>query len=357
MQTTTAVHSQEENARMLTKNTQRETSAAFAVMMYAQLLCMSALRLLPIASTASWISLLCVVPPAAGLYFLSAAAVKRLHAESRLLRVISGIFALLFFTDMAVNLFALTELVSAYVLPEAKRLPLALFAALPVAFLTGGRAHGGAARAAYLLRGFFLLAVAVCFLFALPEGNTGYLYPLLGYGAEQTARGAMYMTGGVWSVSALPLLAHRPGDSIKKSLHTAVHPLLSMLLLALLLLSYACLLPSPLLPGDWGYVLRLQLLMEMSPNTLAWSLMLISRMLLFLTAFASSGDFARQLLCKAMQKRRVPLWPLALVSVPAALLGAARAGKMLAYALPLRFLLAVFLSVALLFAHGKKAKA
>ena len=344
MQTTTSVHSPLDHARMLIKNTQRETSAALAVNLYAQLLCMSALRLLSIASTASWISLLLIVPAAVGAYFLSAFAVKKKSCPRG---VLAG-FALLFWMDMAVQLFALTELVCAYVLPQAPRSAVVLFAAFSVTLLMGGRAHGGAARAAYLLRGFFLLAVIVCFLFSVRESNTGFLYPILGYGAGQTARGAVYMLGGVWSIAALPVIAHNKGDGVRKNLHTAVHPLLSLLLLTLLLFSYACLLPSPLLPGDWGFVLRLQLLMEMSPNTLAWSLMLISRMLLFLTAFSVSGDFARLLLCHAFKKRRVPLWPMALCCVPVSILGVARVESVLSNLLTLRFPLAVILVLTLL---------
>ena len=357
MKTQTTVHSPKDNARMLKKSAQHELSAALAVNLYAQLLCMSALRLLSVSSTSSWISLLLSLPAGAGLYALSAWAVKRQQSDGKTARAVYALLALMFAADMAINLLSVTELVGAYVLPDAPRTLIVLLTALPVAFLMGGRAHGGAARAAYLLRGFFLLAVAVCFFFALPGGNTGFLYPLLGYGGGQTLRGAVYMTGGLWSAAALPVLAHEKGESIGQNLRTALHPLLSVLILTGVLLSYAYLLPAPLLPGDWGFVLRLQMLMEMSPNTLAWSLMLISRMLLFLTGFAAAGDFARMLLCRACCRRRVPLWPLAAAGIPVALLGVARADKMLALLLPLRFPLALGLTLALIFARGKKETA
>jgi len=350
-ETQTPVHSPEESARMLRRSTQRETSAALAVSLYAQLLCMSALRLLSVSSTASWISLLLTLPAGIGIYFLSALTVRRqsVHDAERIgMRMILAAFALLFFTDMALCLFAMTELVCAYILPDAPRWLIVATTVLSVSLFMGGRAHGGAARAAYLLRGFFLLAVIVCFFFALPDGNVGFLYPLLGYGGGQTVRGAMYMTGGLWSVAALPYLAHEKGERIKRGLHTALHPLLGLLLLALILLAYAYLLPSPLLPGDWGFVLRLQLLMEMSPNTLAWSLMLISRMLLFLTGFAAAGDFSRMLLCRAFKRRRVPLWPLTLAGAPLALAGVAQAEGLLKWVLPLRFPIALILSLAAL---------
>ena len=58
--------------------------------------------------------------------------------------------------------------------------------------------------------------------------------------------------------------------------------------------------------------------MNISPRSLAWSLMLISELLLFLVAFAGSGSF----LCacvKRAAKLRVPLLPFALLCVPLAL--------------------------------------
>jgi len=334
MQTKTSVHSPAENEHMLRASTASESSAALAVSLYAQLLCMSALGLLSLCATSSYLCVLLALPAGALLYLVSSQAVRRCRTHAP--RLVYAGFALLFVSDMAVNLFALTELTGAYILPGAPQPVLIAAAALPITLLMGGRAHGGAARAARLLRGFFLLALFVCLCFALPSGNIGYIYPLLGYGSGQTLRGALYIAGGLWSAAALPLFTQEAGMKLKKSLRFTWHPLLAVLLMALLLFCYAFLLPAPLLPGDWGFALRLQLLMEMSPNTLAWSLMLISRMLLFFTGFAASGDFARVCLMHALKKRRVPLWPLAVVCTPPALLGIPYMEKALTFLLPLR---------------------
>ena len=113
-------------------------------------------------------------------------------------------------------------------------------------------------------------------------------------------------------------------------------------MIALLLLCCAYVLPATSLSERWGFVLRLQMLMNISPSTLAWSLMLITELLLFLVAFAGSGSF----LCacvKRAAKLRVPLLPFALLCVPLSLIGADIAEKTLMAVLPLRYPIAVLL--------------
>lgn len=353
MQTKTDVHSDSSAQRMLRESAAHESSAALAVSLYAQLLCMSALGLLNLCATSSYMALLFALPAGIGVYLLSARAVQRKASVPR--AVYLG-FALLFVSDMAVSLFALIELLGAYILPDAPRHVLIFTVVLTVTLMMGGRAHGGAARAAYLLRGFFLLALIVCLCFALPGGNAGFLHPLLGYGGGQTLRGALFMTGGLWSAAALPLFTQNADQPFRKSLRFTLHPLLSVLLMALLLLCYAFLLPAPLLPGDWGFALQLQLLMEMSPNTLAWSLMLISRMLLFLTGFAAAGDFARLCLSRALKKSRVPLWPLALLCLPPVLPGVPHMKNVLIFLLPCRFPAALALTAVLVIKSARRRK-
>ena len=117
--------------------------------------------------------------------------------------------------------------------------------------------------------------------------------------------------------------------------------------------------PGTSLSERWGFVLRLQMLMNISPSTLAWSLMLITELLLFLVAFAGSGSF----LCacvKRAAKLRVPLLPFALLCVPLALIGADIAEKALMAVLPLRYPIAVLLVGMILifnaFARKKEGK-
>ncbi len=355
MQTTTAVHSKETLDQVNLRAQKRENNLALSVLMYAQLLVMSALSLLSVASTSSYLSSLITILPAGALYALSSLGAKR--RAYQLPRAQAMLFALLFFSDTALCLLSLTELVCAYVLPGAVRSAVAL----PAAFFTGlslaGKKRGGARRTAAALSGFFLSAFVICLAFALPEGKWGHLYPLLGYGGGQTLRGAAYLTGGVWSAGAMPYFTQGEYSTALKKRRAYLPPLLALLMLSLLLFFYAYLLPAPLLRGDWGFVLQLQLIMEMSPNTLSWSLMLISRMLLFLSAFATAGDTACECLHTALKKKKAPVLLLMLLAVPLALLPLDTILPALQIFLPLRYALCVLFMIPLLFVRKKEANA
>lgn len=355
MKTTTVAHSRETLAAVNRRTALRDNNLALCTLLYAQLLTMSALSLLSIASTASYISLLIAVLPAAALYGIaSLCAQKRAY---QLPRALAAIFALCYFGDMALCLLSLIELICAYVLPQATRLVIALTTAGFTGLALMGKKCGGARRTAAFLGFFFLAALIICLLFALPEGNRGHLYPLLGYGGGQTLRGALYMTGGVWGMGALPFFTQEESNPVLKKRRPYILPLIAMLLMALLLFFYAYLLPAPLLPGDWGYVLRLQLIMEMSPNTLSWSLMLISRMLLFLTGFAVAGDTACECLHTAFKKKKANILPLMLLSVPLSLLPLDTTLPALTLLLPLRYALSALGVIIALFRRKKEVSA
>lgn len=355
MKTTTVVHSGETLQAVNDRAALRENNLALSTLLYAQLLSMSALSLLSIASTSAYLSALMTILPAGVLYAVSSYCAKK--RAYRLPRALAAVFALLFFSDMALCLLSLTELVCAYVLPGAGRSMIALPAAFFIGLSLTGKKPGGARRAAAFLTLFYLPALVICLLFALPEGNIGHLFPLLGYGGGQTLRGAMYMTGGVWSAGALPFFTQREKQPQLKKARPYLVPLTALLLMALLLFFYAYLLPAPLLPGDWGFVLRLQLIMEMSPNTLSWSLMLISRMLLFLSAFSVAGDTACECLHTALQKKKAPVLALLLLSVPIALLPLHKLMPALEAALPLRYVICFISVITALFVRKKEAKA
>ena len=355
MKTTTVAHSEETLSAVNHRTVLRENNLALCTLLYAQLLTMSALSLLSIASTSAYLSALLSILPSALLYGLSSLCARK--RAYQLPRALAMLFALLFFSDMALCLLSLTELICAYVLPQTTR----LFIALPTALLTGlaltGKKRGSARRTAAFLALFFLAALVICLMFALPEGNRGHLYPLLGYGGGQTLRGAVYMAGGAWSAGALPFFTQGESNPALKKRRPYILPLTAMLLLSLLLFFYAYLLPAPLLPGDWGFVLRLQLIMEMSPNTLSWSLMLISRMLLFLTAFSVSGDTACECLHTALKKKKAPILLFMLLSVPISLLPLDKMLPLLTLLLPLRFALCLLWIIPLLFVRKKEEKA
>ena len=355
MRTTTVIAGEEIRSAVRLRTQRRENNRALCTGMYAQLLSMSALELLSVASTGAYFSALLTAVPLALLYFLSSLCAKR--RAYAMPRALEAVFALLFFSDMAVCMLSLTELVCAYVLPGTPRLAVALASAgLTGIFLTGRR-RGGARRCAACLTGFFLTALIVCLWYALPEGEAGHLFPLLGYGGGQILRGGVYMLGGVWSAGALPFFAEGKKTPEMKKERPYLLPLLTLLLFALLMFLYAFLLPSPLLPGKWGFVLQLQLIMEMSPSILSWSLMLISRMLLFLSAFAAAGDSACECLHRALKKRSAPILPLMLVSALVVLIPLHSLRPVLRLALPLRYLLCLFSVTLALFVRKKEISA
>lgn len=355
MQTTTAVHGEGERIAVNCRAQLRENNLALSVLLYAQLLTMSALSLLSIASTGAYLSVLLAILPAGVLYAASSFCAKK--RAYRLPRALAMLFALLFFSDMVLCLLSLTELVCAYVLPGAARMAIALPTALFTGLSLSGKKRGEARRTAAFLSGFFLSALIICLVFALPEGNRGHLYPPLGYGGGQTLRGAMYMTGGAWSAGAMPFFTQGEKQPSLKKRRAYLLPLIAMLLSSLLLFFYAYLLPAPLLPGDWGFILRLQLIMEMSPNTLSWSLMLISRMLLFLSAFSVAGDTACECLHTALKKKKAPVLSGMLLSIPPALLPLDKMLPALQLILPLRYILCVLALLPLLFVRKKEARA
>lgn len=355
MQTTTAVHSEETLNAVNRRAEERENNLALSVLQYAQLLTMSALSLLSVASTSAYLSALTAIVPAGILYAISSFCAQK-HAY-QLPRALAMLFAPMFFSDMVLCLLSLTELTCAYVLPGAARIVISLSTAAFAGLSLTGRKRGGARRTAAYLSGFFLLALIICLAFALPEGNRGHLYPLLGYGGGQTLMGAAYLTGGVWSAAAMPFFTQGRAHPALKKRRAYLVPLMAMLLLALLLFFYAYLLPAPLLPGDWGFVLRLQLIMEMSPNTLSWSLMLISRMLLFLSAFSVAGDTACECLHTALKKKKAPVLIVMLLSVPLSLLPLDKMLPALQIILPLRYALCVIAVIPLCFMRKKEANA
>ena len=329
--TTTAIHDETTRRAVLARTQRRENNLALSALLYAQMLIVSALSLLSVASTASYLSLLIALIPAGILFALSSFCAKKHENPPKLL---AFAFALLFFSDMTLCLTALIELVCAYVLPYYPRSLIALAAAILTGLMLQGRHPGGARRTAAYLTGFFLFALITCLIIALPECDIGYMFPLFGYGGGQVLRGAAYMTGSLWSLGALPFFTQGEALPGLKKARPFLMPLMAMLLMALLLFFYACLLPSPLLPGEWGFVLRLQLIMEMSPSILSWSLMLISRMLLFLTGFAVAGDMTGECLRRALPGKKAPALILMLLSVPLSLLPP----DTFSHLLPLRFI-------------------
>jgi len=334
-QTATPVADAETRQAQQLEELSQENSFMLAISLGAQLLAFSALYLLPAAANAGWWAALLQLIPLAGLGLLGRALRRALPPEAErkmLCRGMYGLFALLFFSDMAVCLLSLTELAHVFFFPKGSRLALALSAALALG-LGIPDSRVAVPHTARALRWVFAAALIFCAVTVMPSGEAGYLFPLAGYGVRHTLRCAALASGSVWAAGAAVLLLP---SGTGRPLRRLTAPAVGVGLVAGMLLCCAYVLPGTELSSRWGYALRLQLLMEMSPNTLSWSLMLIAEMLLFLTGFAASADFFRRSAGYALGLKRMPLLPAALLCLPLALRGMGESEALLLRVLPLR---------------------
>lgn len=359
--TQTSVHSMEQSDVARHAAHLRENSVMLAMTMLAQLLAFSALYLLPAAATAAWWGVLALAVPMAALCAL-ACCVSRGMPENAFekagYRAVAAVFALLFLSDMMVDLLSMIELTCAFVLPNGSRLWLTLIAAVIMGMGTPHRSLDAAPRTARFLRGFFVVSFVFCAATVMQQGDVGYLFPWAGYGAAHTLRCAAMGCGACWMAGVLPIMGHREAGTAMKKAHIMLPLLAGMAGIGALLLCCAFVLPGTSLSGRWGFALRLQMLMNISPSTLAWSLMLISELLLFLLAFSAAGSYLCACVHRALRVR-MPLWPMALLCVPLCLIGADRAESILMAVLPWRYAISLLLVCAVaalnLFARKKKA--
>ena len=316
---------------------QHENELMTATAMGAQALAYGALYVLPAAANAAWIAILTLLLPLAALRLLGL-LVRRTapeNAPSTLpYRLAAGGMALLFFSNMAVCLLTLTELAGVFFFPGSSRLPLALAAAAALG-LGLPRSDTAAPNTARFLHWFLAAAFVFCAATVLPTGEAGYLYPLPGFGLAHTLRCGLTASGSVWMVGALHLLS--PREKPLHPLRSAAPHAVAVALTAAFFLCCAYVLPGTELTARRGYALRLQLLMEMSPSTLSWSLMLMAEMLLFLAGFALCADLMRKSLRQALGVKSAPVLPFALLCVPLACQGMGQTEQLLIRLLPWRY--------------------
>lgn len=357
LQTTTPVHSEESMRQERNITRLKEQNAMISVSLFAQLLSFGAMYLQPAAANSAWWAACLLIIPALLLYALSCAGVRKLSAAAvrlPIFRIVHGICALLFTTDMAIYLLSIVELTDAYILPGASRTLVTLFTLLTVLFSS----PAAAPRMARFLRMFLFGAFLFGALTVLPSGHSGYLFPWAGYGAYHTLRSAALSCGSIWSVLTLPLITLGEDPAILRRTRNYRSVCAPILLLGLLFLCSTLVMPASGLSGSRGYVMRLQLLMEVSANTLVWSLLLMAELFLFLTALSSAGTLARSCLKTALKGKSIPLFPFLLLSAPLALNGTGVSEPLLIALLPLRYPLALLLAVlCLLYRPKRKANA
>ena len=338
--TETAVHDEKSSLRQRQRALHDQRRLMLALSAAGQLISFGAMYLLPAAANAAWQALLLQLLPAGALALLGAALRRTAPPGAAALpayRAAAGVLALLFFSNMNVSFLSLVELTHVFFFPSVSRLLLALAAAGALG-LGIPAADAAVPNAARMLRWFLAGAFLFCAATVLPTAETAYLFPLAGYGVGHTLRCAALTAGSVWATGAAAVLyPNAPGCP---NLRGRLAPAVVILLAALMFFFCALVLPGPALAAPRGYAVRLQLLMEMSPNTLSWSLMLLAEMLLYLTAFAVCAHMLRRSLRLALRWRRAPLLPFALLCVPLALAGMSESEGLLTRLLPWRYPLA-----------------
>lgn len=337
MRTETAVRDAAGSEAQRQSEYRRGNEMTVSLAVAAQALAYGALYILPTASSAAWWAVLLLLLPA-GLMRALAHAVCRTApenaAETPAYRIAAGGMSLLFLLNMTVCLLTLTELTHAFFFPQASRWAVALAAAAALG-LGMPRSDVAAPNAARFLAVFLLAAFGFCAVTVLPSGETGYLFPLAGYGVGHTLRCALRGAGSVWMIGALAVLTS--GQKAAPPVRSALPGLLSLVAISLLFLCCAYVLPGTQLDFSRGYALRMQILMEMSPNVLSWSLMLMAEMLLYLAGFTVCGDLLRRSLRIALRRPHVPLLPFALLAVPPAVRGMGAWEALLTDLLPWRY--------------------
>lgn len=358
-QTTTVVHTRAEQKTARITARAHENDVMLATIMGAQILAMGALYLLPTAATAAWWSALLLFVPMLGLFFLSRAAAAKMPENALdlpIFKVFAGIFALLFLTDMALCLSSFIELTCTFVLIDASRRTLSLIAAAALSLAAPADRGEAPARTALFLRGFFIFAFVFCAFTVLGQGNSGFLYPTAGYGIGHSLKCTVTMSGSVWSAAALPMLSKSKAH-IPPAKHVIQPMITVLLLLSALFLCCAFILPGTALSARFGYPIRLQMLMMVSPSVISWSLMLLCEMLLFAVAFTASGACAVRCLKSALGKN-MPLMVLALFCLPLAIRGMDAFADALITLFPFRYALAAAMTlIALLYGLIKEKKA
>ena len=267
-QTATPVHDEKQSDLSRRADHMREGAIMLGMTVFSQLLAFSALYMLPAAATSAWWGALLLIVPALllwGFGMLAARGMPQNAFERAPYRVIAGVLAVLFLSDMAVDLLAMIELTCAFILPGTPRFWLAMIAAIAVGVGTPYKAPDAASRTARFLRWFFIGSFVFCAATVMPQGETGYLFPWAGYGVRHTLRCAALGGGGCWTAAVLPLLSHAEPRQAARRARTWLPLLVAVFMIALLLLCCAYVLPATSLSGRWGFVLRLQMLMNISP--------------------------------------------------------------------------------------------
>lgn len=291
----------------------QDQCALSGVSIFGQLVIGGAFYLYGHVSTPGYLSILLTLPFLLALAFLSLFLARRAGGKGVLEaagplpgKIIGVLLSLIFLLDAQMAAFAICAMLTD-ALPHLSPLLSMIALALLTAAAIGGEESYALARLSRLLRWVLLILLAFCALAALPHGSLSYLFPVLGEGMENIAKGSLWMSGCL-AGACCPLLLP-PGTEPLTPLPQKGRMLYRPLIFALIagtayaLLS-ACLLPFYALarPENLGW--RMLLFAKISGSSAAWSLLFFAMMFLMLISLSAGVLRSASLLSYAAGKRR-----------------------------------------------------
>lgn len=352
-QTTTTIHTAQELLAQRTQIFSSQQSALSGLTLYAQLRIGMAMYLFGHVSTPGYLSVLLTVPAAAALYLLSAYVARRAAPGRRPLesaagrvgeRVVLLALAAAMLLDAQMALYALVSMISE-VLPGIRPLVTASAVALLTMLALGGEDTYALARLARLMAWVLAAILFYCVLGAVPSGNIGHLFPLLGQGAQSVARGALWMCGCTAGVCCPMILESREGAAaLTRGGLCLKKQLLGVAAAAAMALITAYVLPFYVLSRAEELGSRLMILSNSGSSVSGWSLMLCAQLFMLLIALSAAVTSASAMIsCIAGRGKTTPATTAALLAllVPAAALRTRVIDEALLLIAPARYWLAL----------------
>lgn len=287
-----------------------------ACLMYVQVVIGLALVVYQRVSTPGYISVLLLLLPMAGLYYLSCRISAAEGAAASLPgRIGEGLLFGCLFLDAQLSLYAFVAIVRE-ILPDYSNAVIALVTLLCVVPSLKHQNSHALPSLSRLLKYPLLIGLGLSMLGAYRVGSWDHLFPLLGRGSGQI------LTGSVWLLSALsaaltPLYIHdQPLDAMSK--RRGFRALLLGLLLGAATAFYsAYLLPYYFLARPATLGAQLLLPVKVYPALVSWSVMVCLLMLLLLVSLSASLSRGLHLLSHSIG-RTIGTWPaFLLVPLPA----------------------------------------
>jgi Spore germination protein. len=304
-------------AKRAGKKLSREAAATEAhygvcvLLIYTQIVLHSALVGLPTAGPAQWWLMLLQFIPASGL-FLLIRLVFRLYPGQTLAGAFQksfgkvgsglamGLYGLLLLADAWFNLYALVDVVAAYVInrPQYVSIGLAVVVTALASVLAGG--VDGTERMVFLFMKPLAALLVLAAFAAFQKGNIANLYPYMGAGREMVFRSFLSGCGASWPVVLMGFKVKPQGEDASSGFKWLAAAIVAI---ALPVLCYCYVQPYGVLMAPEALSARLVGFLRASPSKVIWELFLIHAMVLFLCAICAGLAVFSSIAAKGLKKK------------------------------------------------------